>query len=87
MSPVTISRRASRVEELFEAQAEEDGHLAEIPGVVSIEETKKTSIYAVTVTNPVDGETVTYNLPYPAGAKFNGDTVTKGQPLNGVQPA
>ena len=41
--------------------------LAEISGVVSIEETKKTSIYAVTVTNPADGETVTYNLPYSAG--------------------
>ena len=57
--------------------------LAEIPGIVSVEETKKTSIYAVTITNPVDGETVTYNLPYSAGILVaNGDTVTKGQPLS-----
>ena len=57
--------------------------LTEIPGIVSVEETKKTSIYAVTITNPVDGETVTYNLPYSAGILVaNGDTVTKGQPLS-----
>ena len=57
--------------------------LAEIPGIVSVEETKKTSIYAVTITNPVDGETVTYNLPYSSGILVaNGDTVTKGQPLS-----
>ena len=62
-----ITQGLPRVEELFEARKPKKmATLAEIPGVVSIEETKKTSIYAVTVTNPVDGETVTYNLPYSA---------------------
>ena len=79
-----ITQGLPRVEELFEARKPKKmATLAEIPGVVSIEETKKTSIYAVTVTNPVDGETVTYNLPYSAGILVaNGDTVTKGQPLS-----
>ena len=86
-----ITQGLPRVEELFEARKPKKmATLAEIPGVVSIEETKKTSIYAVTITNPVDGETVTYNLPYSAGILVaNGDTVTKGQPLieRRVQPA
>ena len=80
-----ISQGLPRVEELFEARKPKKmATLAEIPGIVTIEETKKTSIYAVTITNPVDGETVTYNLPYSAGILVaNGDTVTKGQPLSG----
>ena len=79
-----ITQGLPRVEELFEARKPKKmATLAEIPGVVSVEETKKTSIYAVTITNPVDGETVTYNLPYSAGILVaNGDTVTKGQPLS-----
>ena len=79
-----ITQGLPRVEELFEARKPKKmATLAEIPGVISIEETKKTSIYAVTITNPVDGETVTYNLPYSAGILVaNGDTVTKGQPLS-----
>ena len=80
-----ITQGLPRVEELFEARKPKKmATLAEIPGIVTIEETKKTSIYAVTITNPVDGETVTYNLPYSAGILVaNGDTVTKGQPLSG----
>ena len=79
-----ITQGLPRVEELFEARKPKKmATLAEIPGIVTIEETKKTSIYAVTITNPVDGETVTYNLPYSAGILVaNGDTVTKGQPLS-----
>ena len=79
-----ITQGLPRVEELFEARKPKKmATLAEIPGIVSVEETKKTSIYAVTITNPVDGETVTYNLPYSAGILVaNGDTVTKGQPLS-----
>ena len=46
-----ITQGLPRVEELFEARKPKKmATLAEIPGVVSIEETKKTSIYAVTVT-------------------------------------
>ena len=79
-----ITQGLPRVEELFEARKPKKmATLAEIPGIVTIEETKKTSIYAVTITNPVDGETVTYNLPYSSGILVaNGDTVTKGQPLS-----
>ena len=79
-----ITQGLPRVEELFEARKPKKmATLAEIPGVITIEETKKTSIYAVTITNPVDGETVTYNLPYSSGILVaNGDTVTKGQPLS-----
>ena len=79
-----ITQGLPRVEELFEARKPKKmATLTEIPGIVSVEETKKTSIYAVTITNPVDGETVTYNLPYSAGILVaNGDTVTKGQPLS-----
>ena len=57
--------------------------MSEIAGVVAMEETKKNAIWAVTVTNPDDGETVTYNIPHSAGILVRpGQTVTKGQPLS-----
>ncbi|MGM9670598.1 MAG: DNA-directed RNA polymerase subunit beta', partial [Oscillospiraceae bacterium] len=78
-----ITQGLPRVEELFEARKPKKmAQLAEISGTVSIEETKKNSIFAVSVVNPDDGETVTYNIPYSAGILVSaGDTVEKGQPL------
>ena len=78
-----ITQGLPRVEELFEARKPKKmAQLAEIGGTVSIEETKKNSIFAVSVVNPDDGETVTYNIPYSAGILVSaGDTVVKGQPL------
>ena len=78
-----ITQGLPRVEELFEARRPKKmAQLAEISGTVSIEETKKNSIFAVSVVNPDDGETVTYNIPYSAGILVSaGDTVEKGQPL------
>ena len=79
-----ITQGLPRVEELFEARKPKRmAQLAEIGGVVSMEETKKASIFAVTITNPEDGEVVTYNIPYSAGILVQaGDRVEKGQALS-----
>ena len=54
--------------------------LAEISGVVSMEETKRNVMCNVTITAD-DGEVVTYALPYSAGIKVKeGDTVEKTLP-------
>jgi DNA-directed RNA polymerase subunit beta' len=56
--------------------------LAEISGRVSIEETKKSTIYAITITNEENGETRVYQAPYSAGILVSdGDYVEKGQEL------
>ena len=79
-----ITQGLPRVEELFEARRPKKmAQMSEIAGVVAMEETKKNAIWAVTVTNPDDGETVTYNIPHSAGILVRpGQTVTKGQPLS-----
>ncbi|MGN0986074.1 MAG: DNA-directed RNA polymerase subunit beta', partial [Candidatus Enterenecus sp.] len=77
-----ITQGLPRVEELFEARKPKKmAQLAEISGVVSLEEAKRSTLCNVTITAD-DGEVVTYAIPYSAGLRVkNGDTVTKGQEL------
>ena len=78
-----ITQGLPRVEELFEARKPKKmTQLSEIAGKVSIEETKKNSIYAVTVTNEEDGDTRVYQIPGLSSIIVqNGDIVEKGQEL------
>ena len=77
-----ITQGLPRVEELFEARKPKKmAQLAEISGVVSMEEAKRATLCNVTITGD-DGETVTYPIPYSAGLRIkDGDRVTKGQRL------
>ena len=78
-----ITQGLPRVEELFEARKPKKmAVLAEIDGKVTIEETKKAAISAVNVTNPVDGEVKTYNIPHSALLVHDGETIKKGTPLS-----
>ena len=78
-----ITQGLPRVEELFEARKPKKmAQLAEIGGKVTIEETKKNAVVALTIVDPDNGETKVYQIPYSAGLQVqNGDTVTKGQAL------
>ncbi|MFR5888138.1 MAG: DNA-directed RNA polymerase subunit beta', partial [Oscillospiraceae bacterium] len=78
-----ITQGLPRVEELFEARKPKKmAVLSEISGTVSIEETRKNSIFAITVTNEADGDTRVYTVPYSAGILVSaGDHVDKGQEL------
>ena len=77
-----ITQGLPRVEELFEARKPKKmAQLAEISGVVSLEEAKRSTLCNVTITAD-DGEVVTYAIPYSAGIRVkNGDTVVKGVEL------
>ena len=77
-----ITQGLPRVEELLEARKPKKmAQLAEISGVITVEETKRTTLCNVTITAS-DGEVVTYALPYSSGIRVkDGDTVTKGQRL------
>jgi len=56
--------------------------LADISGLVEVEETRKNAIVAITITNSEDGETKVYQTPYSAGIRVrSGDTVTAGDRL------
>ncbi len=72
-----------RVEELFEARKPKKmAVLSEINGTVSISETRKNAVFAITVTNEAEGDTRVYTVPYSAGILVsNGDHVDKGQEL------
>ncbi|MBR4056560.1 MAG: DNA-directed RNA polymerase subunit beta' [Oscillospiraceae bacterium] len=78
-----ITQGLPRVEELFEARKPKKmAVLAEISGKLSIEETKKNAILALTITNSEAGETRVYQVPYSAGILVqDGDMVEKGQEL------
>ena len=78
-----ITQGLPRVEELFEARKPKKmAVLSEISGTVSIEETRKNSIFAITVTNEAEGDTRVYTVPYSAGILVSaGDHVDKGQEL------
>ena len=80
-----ITQGLPRVEELFEARKPKKmAQLAEISGKVSIEETKKNAVCALTLTNEADGETKVYQIPYSAGLlAADGDHVEKGIELTG----
>ena len=78
-----ITQGLPRVEELFEARRPKRmATLSEISGTVSIEETRKNAMFAITVTNEAEGATVVYTVPYSSGILVqNGDHVDKGQEL------
>ena len=78
-----ITQGLPRVEELFEARKPKKmAVLAEISGTVSIEETKKGALFAISVTSEEEGETKVYTVPHSAGILVkNGDHVDKGQEL------
>ncbi len=78
-----ITQGLPRVEELFEARKPKKmAVLSEINGTVSISETRKNAVFAITVTNEADGDTRVYTVPYSAGILVsNGDHVDKGQEL------
>ena len=78
-----ITQGLPRVEELFEARKPKKmTQLSEIAGKVTIEETKKNSIYAVTVTSEDEGDTRVYLIPGLSSIIVqNGDIVETGQQL------
>ena len=78
-----ITQGLPRVEELFEARKPKKmAVLAEIDGVVSIEDAKKNSMALISVTNQDDGEIRTYTVPYSAGIRVKtGDTIGKGEKI------
>ena len=56
--------------------------LSEISGTVSLEETRKNAMFAITVTNEAEGDTRVYTVPFSAGILVaQGDHVDKGQEL------
>ncbi|MEG2000375.1 MAG: DNA-directed RNA polymerase subunit beta', partial [Evtepia sp.] len=79
-----ITQGLPRVEELFEARKPKKmAQLAEISGVISMEESKRATICNVTITGSGEGEVVTYALPYSSGLRVkDGDMVSKGEQLS-----
>ena len=79
-----ITQGLPRVEELFEARKPKKmAVLADISGVISIEETRKNAIYAVSVTSEDEGETCVNMIPSSAGILVKeGDVVEQGQELS-----
>ena len=70
-----ITQGLPRVEELFEARKpKKAATLAEIGGVVSIEESKRTTVKTVNIVNPQTGDMRSYQL-----ASSSGIRVTDGQ--------
>ena len=77
-----ITQGLPRVEELFEARRPKKmAQIAEISGSVSIDETHRTALRAITITAD-DGETKVYQVPYSIGLKVeDGKRAEKGQPI------
>ncbi len=77
-----ITQGLPRVEELFEARRPKKmAQISEIAGTVSIDETHRSALRAITVTAE-DGEAKVYQVPYSVGLKIeNGKRVEKGQPI------
>ncbi len=79
-----ITQGLPRVEELFEARKPKKvATIAEIPGVVSIEESKRTTVKTVNVVNRETGDMCSYQLASSSGIRVqDGDVVEQGQVLN-----
>ncbi len=75
-----ITQGLPRVEELFEARKPKKlAILAEIGGTVSLEETRKNAIVAITITNHETAEVKVYQVPYASGIRVkSGDIVEQG---------
>ncbi|MCC8090186.1 MAG: DNA-directed RNA polymerase subunit beta', partial [Oscillospiraceae bacterium] len=78
-----ITQGLPRVEELFEARKPKKmAVLAEISGTVSMEETKRNAVCALTITSDANDETHVYQVPYSAGILVEaGAHVDQGQEL------
>ena len=78
-----ITQGLPRVEELFEARKPKKmAVLSEVSGTVSVEETKKNALFAISVVNEAEADTRVYTVPHSAGILVkNGEHVDKGQPL------
>lgn len=76
-----ITQGLPRVEELFEARKPKGlAIISEIPGKVEVSLTKKKN--EVIVTNPENGDTKTYLIPYGSQIKVaDGQTIAAGDPL------
>ena len=77
-----ITQGLPRVEELFESRRPKKmAQIAELTGVVRIDDTNRTALRNITITAE-DGQVKTYNVPYSVGLKVqNGKTVQKGEPI------
>ncbi len=75
-----ITQGLPRVEELFEARKPKKmAQISEISGRVTIEETKKNSVYTINVINEQDGEVRSVIAPVNSGIKVaDGDYIEKG---------
>lgn len=79
-----ITQGLPRVEELFEARKPKKvATLAEIGGVVTIEESRRTTVKTVNIVNSKTGETKSYQLASSSGIRVtDGEEVEQGQQLN-----
>ena len=79
-----ITQGLPRVEELFEARRpKKAATLAEIGGMVSIEESKRTTVKTVNVVDPQTGEMRSYQLASSSGIRVtDGQEIPKGFQLN-----
>jgi len=77
-----ITQGLPRVEELFESRRPKKmAQIAEITGVVSIDEGHRSAMRNITITAE-DGEVKNYSVPYSVGLKvMHGKTVQKGEPI------
>ncbi|MCL2401178.1 MAG: DNA-directed RNA polymerase subunit beta' [Oscillospiraceae bacterium] len=79
-----ITQGLPRIEELFEARKPKKmSILADIDGVIEVEETRKSAVVAITIKNEKeDGEAKVYQSPYSAGIRVrSGDMVKAGDKL------
>ena len=79
-----ITQGLPRVEELFEARKPKRvATLAEIPGRVTIEETKRTTLKTINITNRETGEMKSYQLASSSGIRVeDGQEIPQGFQLN-----
>ena len=79
-----ITQGLPRVEELFEARKpKKAATLAEISGVVTIEESKRTTVKTVNIVNPESGDMRSYQLASSSGIRVtDGQQVEQGFQLN-----
>ena len=77
-----ITQGLPRVEELFESRKPKKmAQIAEITGVVSIDDTRRSALRNITVTAE-DGEVKVYEVPYSVGLKVqHGKVIQKGEPI------
>ena len=77
-----ITQGLPRVEELFESRRPKKmAQIAEISGVVAVDDTRRTAQRNITITAD-DGEVKVYQVPYSVGLKVaHGKRVNKGEPI------